>query len=62
MQLDAIREKVAKMSGGDGKEVRFVVSPFRICPLGAHIDHQVSLEFLFYRLDSLGYGHRLQLQ
>ncbi|CAI9099135.1 OLC1v1035909C4 [Oldenlandia corymbosa var. corymbosa] len=39
-ELDLIREKVVKLSGGDAKEVRFVVSPYRICPLGAHIDHQ----------------------
>ncbi|XP_071907814.1 galacturonokinase-like isoform X1 [Coffea arabica] len=39
-ELDGMREKVAQMSGGDAKEVRFVVSPYRICPLGAHIDHQ----------------------
>ncbi|OWM86914.1 hypothetical protein CDL15_Pgr015950 [Punica granatum] len=28
------------MSGRDADEVRVVVSPYRICPLGAHIDHQ----------------------
>ncbi|KAF7813930.1 galacturonokinase isoform X1 [Senna tora] len=28
------------MAGVDKKEVRVVVSPYRICPLGAHIDHQ----------------------
>ncbi|KAK4396670.1 Galacturonokinase [Sesamum angolense] len=28
------------MSGKDPKEVRVVISPYRICPLGAHIDHQ----------------------
>ncbi|KAL3534923.1 hypothetical protein ACH5RR_003384 [Cinchona calisaya] len=39
-EMDAIRGKVAKISGRDAKEVRFVVSPYRICPLGAHIDHQ----------------------
>lgn len=41
LQLKVIREKVAEMSGRDSKEVRVVVSPYRICPLGAHIDHQV---------------------
>ncbi|KAK6131757.1 hypothetical protein DH2020_034554 [Rehmannia glutinosa] len=39
-QLNVIRTKVAEMSGRDAKEVRVVVSPYRICPLGAHIDHQ----------------------
>jgi len=29
------------MSGRDKGEVRVVVAPYRICPLGAHIDHQV---------------------
>jgi galactokinase len=28
------------MSGRDKGEVRVVVAPYRICPLGAHIDHQ----------------------
>ncbi|URE22392.1 GHMP kinases C terminal [Musa troglodytarum] len=39
-ELDAVRNKVAEMSGADGRDVRVVVSPYRICPLGAHIDHQ----------------------
>ncbi|CAH9109873.1 unnamed protein product [Cuscuta epithymum] len=38
--LDKVRQKVVEMSGRDGEEVRFAVSPYRICPLGAHIDHQ----------------------
>ncbi|VFQ95597.1 unnamed protein product [Cuscuta campestris] len=38
--LDKVRQKVVEMSGRDGDEVRFAVSPYRICPLGAHIDHQ----------------------
>ena len=38
---------VAEIAGRSPKEVRVVVSPYRICPLGAHIDHQVSLVFLF---------------
>ncbi|KAG6428493.1 hypothetical protein SASPL_112745 [Salvia splendens] len=39
-ELNSIRRKVAAMSGCDAKEIRIVVSPYRICPLGAHIDHQ----------------------
>lgn len=39
-ELKVIRTKVAAMSGRDANEVRIVVSPYRICPLGAHIDHQ----------------------
>lgn len=44
MQLDEIRQKVVEMSGGIANDVKFVVSPYRICPLGAHIDHQVSFK------------------
>lgn len=43
LQLNDIRNKVSEMSGRDSEEVQVVVSPYRICPLGAHIDHQVSL-------------------
>ncbi|KAJ0030472.1 hypothetical protein Pint_13941 [Pistacia integerrima] len=39
-QLNDIRNKVSEMSGRDSEEVQVVVSPYRICPLGAHIDHQ----------------------
>ncbi|KAK9213295.1 hypothetical protein WN943_002682 [Citrus x changshan-huyou] len=39
-QLQEMWNKVSEMSGRDAEEVRVVVSPYRICPLGAHIDHQ----------------------
>ncbi|XP_050375361.1 galacturonokinase [Argentina anserina] len=39
-QLERIREIVSEMSGRDREQVRVVASPYRICPLGAHIDHQ----------------------
>nr|XP_010913777.2 galacturonokinase [Elaeis guineensis] len=39
-EVDNVRNVVAKMSGRDHRDVKFVVSPYRICPLGAHIDHQ----------------------
>ncbi|KDO61990.1 hypothetical protein CISIN_1g031299mg [Citrus sinensis] len=39
-ELKEMRNKVSEMSGRDAEEVRVVVSPYRICPLGAHIDHQ----------------------
>ncbi|KAK9106854.1 hypothetical protein Syun_022865 [Stephania yunnanensis] len=29
------------MSGKCAKEVKVVISPYGICPLGAHIDHQI---------------------
>ncbi|KAM5553579.1 galacturonokinase [Rosa sericea] len=39
-QLDEIRGVVSEMSGRGREEVRCAASPYRICPLGAHIDHQ----------------------
>uniref|UniRef100_A0A5B7BM31 Putative galacturonokinase n=1 Tax=Davidia involucrata TaxID=16924 RepID=A0A5B7BM31_DAVIN len=39
-ELDGLRKMVAEMSGRAAEEVRVAVSPYRICPLGAHIDHQ----------------------
>ncbi|RXH78536.1 hypothetical protein DVH24_002054 [Malus domestica] len=39
-QLNGLRQIVSEMAGTGTKEVRVVVSPYRICPLGAHIDHQ----------------------
>uniref|UniRef100_A0A7N0VG01 Galacturonokinase n=1 Tax=Kalanchoe fedtschenkoi TaxID=63787 RepID=A0A7N0VG01_KALFE len=39
-ELDRIRKWVAELAGRGTEEVRIVVSPYRICPLGAHIDHQ----------------------
>ncbi|KAJ4959263.1 hypothetical protein NE237_026374 [Protea cynaroides] len=39
-ELREVRKKVAEISGRSAEEVRVVVSPYRICPLGAHIDHQ----------------------
>ncbi|KAK8939465.1 Galacturonokinase [Platanthera guangdongensis] len=39
-ELYDAKKKVAEMSGRDVRDVRVVISPYRICPLGAHIDHQ----------------------
>ncbi|PWA93434.1 galacturonic acid kinase [Artemisia annua] len=39
-ELDGIRNTVAEMARVDVNVVKIVVSPYRICPLGAHIDHQ----------------------
>ncbi|XP_028121455.1 galacturonokinase isoform X3 [Camellia sinensis] len=39
-ELDGLRKMVAEMAGKGTEKVRVVVSPYRICPLGAHIDHQ----------------------
>jgi galacturonokinase len=46
MQLDIVRKKVAAISGRDAGEVRVVACPYRICPLGAHIDHQVTVVYV----------------
>lgn len=43
LQLDIVRKKVVDISGRDEQEVRVAACPYRICPLGAHIDHQVTL-------------------
>ncbi|XP_074269158.1 galacturonokinase isoform X2 [Silene latifolia] len=39
-ELSDLRNMVAGMAETSVKDVRVVVSPYRICPLGAHIDHQ----------------------
>ncbi|GMH16442.1 hypothetical protein Nepgr_018283 [Nepenthes gracilis] len=39
-ELDGLRRTAAEMAGRTTEEVRVVISPYRICPLGAHIDHQ----------------------
>nr|AHC32019.1 galacturonokinase [Camellia sinensis] len=39
-ELDGLRKMVAEMAGKGTEKVGVVVSPYRICPLGAHIDHQ----------------------
>ncbi|XP_022753441.1 galacturonokinase [Durio zibethinus] len=39
-ELNKIRKIISEMAGKGTAEVRVVVSPYRICPLGAHVDHQ----------------------
>nr|KJB53701.1 hypothetical protein B456_009G002000 [Gossypium raimondii] len=39
-ELHEIRKIVSEMAGKGTADVRVVVSPYRICPLGAHVDHQ----------------------
>jgi len=29
--------------GSKSSEVRYVVAPYRVCPLGAHVDHQLGM-------------------
>lgn len=38
--LDQLRQTVSRRYGARPSEVRIVRAPYRICPLGAHIDHQ----------------------
>ena len=42
--MNAFRERtaleVARAAGVDADDVRVVVSPYRVCPIGAHVDHQ----------------------
>ncbi|XVF19060.1 hypothetical protein REPUB_Repub11eG0077900 [Reevesia pubescens] len=40
LQSNKIRKIVSEMAGKCTEDVRVVVSPYRICPLGAHVDHQ----------------------
>jgi galactokinase len=41
--LEHLRQTVVRRYGARADEVRVVRSPYRICPLGAHIDHQRGL-------------------
>ncbi|CAM6110349.1 unnamed protein product [Calypogeia fissa] len=38
--MERVKEKVKDMAGVTMDAVHIAVSPYRICPLGAHIDHQ----------------------
>lgn len=40
---DSLRERMRSLYGIDAARVQFVRSPYRICPLGAHIDHQLGM-------------------
>ena len=42
-RIDQITEMLKERWGLRGDEIRVVCSPLRICPLGAHIDHQLGL-------------------
>ncbi len=41
--LDHLRQAVVNRYGAPAADVRVVRSPYRICPLGAHVDHQLGL-------------------
>jgi galactokinase len=40
-RTDALRSDLADWAGARRDEVRIVRSPYRVCPLGAHVDHQL---------------------
>ena len=39
-RVATLRDEVAAMAGAAPSDVQVVRSPYRICPLGAHVDHQ----------------------
>lgn len=39
--IDKLKSKVVSRYGANPADVRVVRSPYRICPIGAHIDHQL---------------------
>jgi galactokinase len=39
-EVERVRRSAAALAGCDVEKARMVASPYRICPLGAHIDHQ----------------------
>ncbi|XLS80740.1 hypothetical protein HN51_046571 [Arachis hypogaea] len=49
-----VRQRVSNMAGVTKEEVRIVASSYRICPLGAHIDHQEILKSKFGSATRLG--------
>ncbi|MGD2175798.1 MAG: galactokinase family protein, partial [Candidatus Brocadiaceae bacterium] len=40
-RADALRMELAAWAGLPEDDVRLVRSPYRVCPLGAHVDHQL---------------------
>lgn len=42
-RIEQITKALKKNTGATGKRIKVVRSPLRICPLGAHIDHQLGL-------------------
>ena len=39
--IEGLRESVSQQYGVERNQVRAIFAPYRICPLGAHIDHQL---------------------
>jgi len=42
-RIEWVISQTAKLNGALRRDMRLVISPYRICPLGAHIDHQDGL-------------------
>jgi galactokinase len=40
---ESLRQELRRRFGVESAAVRFVFAPYRICPLGAHIDHQLGM-------------------
>lgn len=58
LQLNHVKKMVGEMAGKGIDDVRVVMSPYRICPLGAHIDHQVynmPLNLMISKFSGLAY-------
>ncbi len=41
MDIDPLIDETVRRYGCDRRDIRVVRSPYRICPMGAHIDHQL---------------------
>lgn len=40
LEKEKLRERLSSLEGAADNRIKIVASPYRICPLGAHIDHQ----------------------
>ncbi|RUL87857.1 galactokinase family protein [Tautonia sociabilis] len=40
-RIEALRREAARRTGAEPSRIRVVRAPYRICPIGAHIDHQL---------------------
>lgn len=42
-RIQKLRDEHRRVFGGSGEAQRVVLAPFRICPIGAHVDHQLGI-------------------
>ncbi|MFC1889587.1 galactokinase family protein [Thermodesulfobacteriota bacterium] len=42
-RMDSLAGILSAETGHDSSEIRFICSPLRVCPLGAHVDHQLGV-------------------